>query len=377
MSRQTPSALVLAWIVALVACANDGETTSSSTGGVIDHGRLPSSSGDAGTGLGAPTSGASADAGSAGNSCARAQVGLRRLVPTVQVVVDASGSMAEPLGDCARRWDCLREALIGPRGLITDLQQTVSFGLTLFGGQIAKIEDGKVTEVINAMCPRVVHVAPAPNNRDSIAMRYQVANPGGGTPTAEALQLVIDSLPSPRDQLDTPIGAQIILLVTDGDPNVCSNPVATQYAPTEAQALRAQQKGIQLFALTVASDQNREHLQRMANLGAGLPADAAKGAPYFEPSGGAELSELLRRIVGNAVDCNVQLQGSVAAGQPGAECQGTVTLGGTPLECNGANGWRLEGKSTLVLQGEACQRFKFDPSVVLSADFPCNLVVLL
>src|SRR6185312_10951504 len=93
------------------------------------------------------------------NTCARAQVGISRIVPTVQVVVDASGSMAEPLGDCATRWECLREALIGDHGLITELQSTVNFGLTLFGGQIAKIEDGKIVEVLNATCPRILDVA--------------------------------------------------------------------------------------------------------------------------------------------------------------------------------------------------------------------------
>jgi hypothetical protein len=295
----------------------------------------------------------------------------------VQVVVDASGSMAEPLGDCGRRWDCLREALIGDSGLVTELQGTVSFGLTLYGGQIAKVEGGVVTEVIDSTCPRVVHVESALDNRDAIATRYEVANPGGGTPTAEALQLVVDALPNLNEQIDVVLGAQIIVLVTDGDPNVCADPVTTEYGPTEAQALRAQEKGIQLFALTVADDQNRAHLQRMANLGAGLAADAMPGAPFFEPSGADDLSEVLRRIVGGAVGCDVQLEGEVTASQPGDECEGIVTLNGTPLECNGADGWRLSGESTLVLQGEACEQFKVDPNVVLSADFPCELVEVL
>lgn len=375
MGRKTPSGLVLAWIGALAACAETGDATPIGDAGAREGAR-PRPVSDSQTKV---DRGATAGPGDSlpSSSCARAQVGLTRLFPTVQVVVDASGSMAEPFGECETRWKCLREALIGHEGLITELQRSISFGLTLFGGQVAKIENGKVVEVVNATCPRIVDVAPALDNRDAIAMRYEVANPGGGTPTAEALQFVIDALPSTRDQVETPIGPQIILLVTDGDPNVCTDPVATQYGPAEEQALRAQQKGIQLFALTVANDQNRAHLQRMANLGAGMPADAKPGAPYFEPSGAAELSELLRRAVGDAVGCEVQLEGTVSAAQPGDECKGSVTLHGRPLECNGADGWRLSGKRTLVLQGEACERYKFDPSVVLRADFPCDLVVLL
>lgn len=376
MPRQMPRGLALACLAAFAACASTGETTSNDPAAVIDASPSGVSSDAASVGA-VDGDSTPVDAGGTKTTCSHVEVAIKRLIPTVQVVVDASGSMSEPLGDCARRWDCLREALIGDRGLITELQRTVNFGLTLFGGQIAKVADGRVTQVINATCPRIVHVAAAPENREAIATRYRVANPGGGTPTAEALQLVVDSLPDPRALLDTSVGPQIILLVTDGDPNVCADPVATQYAPAEAQALRAQQKGIHLYALTVASDQNRSHLQRMANLGAGLPANATPSAPYFEPSGAAELSQLLRRIVGGAVACNVQLEGAVSAAQPGDECKGSVLLNGTALECNGANGWSLQGASTLVLQGEACERFKFDPSVVLSAKFPCNQVVLL
>lgn len=370
MGRKTPSALVLAGLSALAACA---EATDAASNVMLDGDRAQATPRDAS---------ARKDGGqntiSANNSCAHAQVNVRRLIPTVQVVVDASGSMTEPMsGACATRWDCLRGALIGDQGLITELQGTVSFGLTLFGGQIAKIEDGKVTEVLNPMCPRILDVAPALDNREPIATRYDIARPGGGTPTAEALRFAIDALPSPREQLESPIGPQIILLVTDGDPNVCTDPVATQYEPTEAQALRAQQKGIQLFALTVADDQNRAHLQRMANLGAGLAANAMPGAPFFEPNDSTELSEVLRSIVGDAVGCNVELEGTVNAAHPGDECKGTVAINGAPLECDGTDGWRLDGKRTLVLQGEACERLKFDPSVILNADFPCDLVSLL
>jgi hypothetical protein len=365
---------VLACLAVLVACADGAETTPNDGAGAYEAGLPVAASVDART---RGDSNVHRDDARGSKSCARASVGLTRVVPTVQVVVDASGSMAEPLGDCATRWDCLRGALIGDEGLITKLQSTVSFGLTLFGGQIAKIEDGKVVEVINSVCPRILNVDPALENRDNIARRYELANPGGGTPTAEALRFVIDALPSPAEQIESAVGPQIILLVTDGDPNECSDPVATTYGPTEAQALRAQQKGIQLFALTVASDQNRAHLQRMANLGAGLPADASPGAPYFEPSRAEELSESLRRIVGDAVSCEVQLEGTVSVKRAGDECEGTVILNSTPVECNGADGWRLEGARTLVLQGAACERFKFDPSVQLSANFPCELVTLL
>ncbi|MDB4987526.1 MAG: hypothetical protein JWN04_2704 [Myxococcaceae bacterium] len=189
MPRKTPRALALACLVALAACANADDITSKRDAGALDGERSHVAPGNpvANTDAAATTPSRTSHTTDSDDSCARVQVNVARLVPTVQIVVDASGSMAEPLGDCTTRWDCLRGALIGDAGLVTQLQTTVSFGLTLFGGQIAKIQDGQVVEVLNATCPRILDVSAALDNRDVIAMRYDTANPGGGTPTAEAL----------------------------------------------------------------------------------------------------------------------------------------------------------------------------------------------
>lgn len=381
MTRTIRRALALTLLIVLSACGSDAASSRDDgvhSGGAGGSGASSAAGGASGV-ASQPIAGTSSApiAGSADlgpNTCARASVGVTRLVPTVQVVVDASGSMAEPFAGCATRWECLREALIGERGLIAQLEGAVSFGLTLYGGQIAKVEDGMVTDVINAMCPRVLHVPAALENLAAIALPYGKANPGGGTPTAEALAPIIDALPDVALALDRDIGAQIILLVTDGDPNACTDPVMTSYGPTEAQALRAQQKHIKLFALTVADDQNTAHLQRMANLGAGLTADAVPGAPYFEPTNAEDLSQTLLDIVADAVGCEVKLEGQVSIAAPGDECRGEVTLDGEPIGCNESDGWRLLDPSTLQLQGEACRRFKLDASVLLSANFPCDLL---
>jgi len=320
--------------------------------------------------------GASGAAGLGEQTCARADVGVTRLIPTVEVVVDASGSMAEPFVGCPTRWQCLRDALIGDQGLITALQSTVRFGLTLYGGQIARVENGMVIETLDPTCPRRLHVTNALDNHATIAAPYQLANPAGGTPTAEALEPIVDALPDVTQALDQDFGPQIILLVTDGDPNTCVDPVTTDYAPTEAQALRAQQKHIRLFVITVADDQNAAHLQRMANLGAGMAADALPGAPFFDPNSAADLTDTLREIVGGAVGCEVKLEGKVSVKSAGDECRGDVALNGEPLACNEADGWRLLDASTIELQGAACERFKFDASVMLHANFPCDLLVV-
>jgi hypothetical protein len=372
------------WLVStlaavLAACA--GESGSGSMSGKPGVSVLPpSSAGSASGDFGNTAQQPNASTGASGvgampvvrpTDCARATVGVTRLIPTVEVVIDASGSMVDAFPGCTTRWECLRDALIGEQGLITSLQGTVRFGLTLYGGQIARVENGMVVETIDATCPRYLRLAPALDHRDAIAAPYERANPAGGTPTAEALAPIIDALPDVTRAIDEQLGPQIILLVTDGDPNTCAEPAHSDYGPTEAEAQRAQDKHIQLFVITVADDQDLAHLQRMANLGAGLRADALPGAPYFQPGSADDLTRTLLDIVGGAIGCEVKLEGKVKEGD---ECRGEVALNGDALPCNGADGWRLLDPSTIELQGAACERFKFDESVMVNAAFPCDLL---
>lgn len=46
-------------------------------------------------------------------NCAEADVNTARLIPTVHIVVDGSGSMVDPYGG-ATKWEALRDALVDP-----------------------------------------------------------------------------------------------------------------------------------------------------------------------------------------------------------------------------------------------------------------------
>ena len=71
---------------------------------------------------------------------------------------------------------------------------------------------------------------------DNDAQVFHV-EPGGGTPTGEALQKVVDSLPDYGSMLDSTEAAPIIILATDGEPNGCAN-AATWMAPSNSSRPR-------------------------------------------------------------------------------------------------------------------------------------------
>jgi hypothetical protein len=58
----------------------------------------------------------------------------------------------------------------------------------------------------------------------------------------------------------------------------------------------------------------------------------------------------------------------------GDACSGTVELDGEPLECDGADGWRLVDESHVELVGDACARFR--DSAMVSAEFPCDVILI-
>lgn len=53
-----------------------------------------------------------------------------------------------------------------------------------------------------------------------------------------------------------------------------------------------------------------------------------------------------------------------------------MKINGTALACGDPNGWALKDPSTVVIQGDACEKYKADLNAVLEADFPCEAIDL-
>ena len=310
------------------------------------------------------------------NKCTTVTLNASRITPNVMLVVDGSGSMVDdpdtgmpayypPTQMTTRRWDAVRTALIDPMmGVVPQLQGLVKFGLAVFGtGDI----------FAGGMCPLPLGVtAPALNNFPAVMNGLGPTPPGTFTPTGLALNAIVDMTPDGASlDPDKEAEPQIIILATDGNPNDCMSPM-TNFQPSIDAANKAAAKHIKMFVISVGTDSSAMHLQQMANIGAGMPMDTMPGAKVFYPENTAELSTTLSELIGKELSCEVKLDGKGVI--QGRECEGKVSIDGHDLECNGANGWRLNDPLHIEVLGTACDTFKKSASSMLLANFPCGVI---
>ena len=304
------------------------------------------------------------DAGSTKPSdCSRADVSATRVIPTVVLVIDQSDSMSDPFGS-STRWDTLRDFLLKPDGLIASLESQVSFGLAMYSAMPPP--QGGTLE-----CPLVTSVSPMVKNYAAIKDTYTKAKPIKDTPTGDAIDKIVADLPKPAPDQDN--GPVVLVLATDGEPDRCEelNPQNGQ-AEAVAAVTHAFEKGIRTFIISVGDEISTKHQQDMANAGVGHKM-GEPDAPYWNSDNDATLRDALTQIIGAQVSCEVTLKGEV---QSGDACDGTVTLGGTPLVCKDKNGWELVDSKHIRLLGDACNNFKNQKAAVVHASFPCSVQVV-
>jgi hypothetical protein len=180
--------------------------------------------------------------------------------------------------------------------------------------------------------------------------------------------MVIDRLPDPTVSA---VGAQIIVLATEGEPNSCAGDGGDPLTAVIAAARAAQAKHQKLYVVSVGNPLVPDYLQQLANLGAGLAIDASPGAQLHVPADPAALAGALGAIVDAELGCDSEISGGRIVAS--AECVGSVSLNGAELECNGADGWSLPDPTHIRVHGAACTALR-SPTAVLAADFPCDAV---
>ena len=312
--------------------------------------------------------------------CARQNVVTSRVVPTVWLVLDGSGSMVETLGDTSR-WNALRAALMDPTdGVVKSLEHEVKWGMVIYDGLTPgdiqqPLPDGGVAKFSMppaTTCPRLVTVEPALDNFMPLDMNYASTPLGGSTPTDQALNAVIGHLPDQTGQvLDGRIYPTIVVLATDGAPNnFCTTDFnmidAAPAVITAVNTLASMNTKTYVISLAGGDAMLTQHLEQVATAG-------MTGMPPFVPTNKAELVQVFKDIIGPAAACDVVLRGSV---KPGIECMGTIKVNGVPLTCNDPNGWMLKDKSTISITGTACDEYRNNLTAVLEADFPCEAIDL-
>lgn len=325
--------------------------------------------GSSGGGSGNSGNGSGATGGGLPTGCAEGTVRTSRVTPRVILLLDGSCSMStdypsngESSTECTdnggSRWAALRNALLDPNaGVVSRLAGVVEFGLVVYGTQ--------------PMCPLTADpILPALDNLAPIQGALGDAPPGMFTPTGAALDYVYRNLIEPASP-DEDMGKQIVVLATDGEPNSCDE-ARTDYEPSLQASELGKSMGITTYVISLAGAQGEfhDHLQQLANLGAGFDAQGGQQAMLYEPSTPEQLAAALETLIGGAVGCDIALNGDVNVN---AACQGTVTLNNQPVACNDPNGWILLDSRHIRLQGSSCDQFKNDMNASFKANFPCSI----
>jgi hypothetical protein len=299
-----------------------------------------------------------------GGVCPSIEVRVDAVIPTVQLLIDHSGSMNVEFGNSVRV-DAVREALLDNGGVVDTLQAQVRFGATLY-----------TSDDFNPPCPRLTAVAPTLNNLDAIddAIRddLDVDALGEDTPTGESLEAVAEAFPAPQAN-----DRRIIVLATDGEPDTCTDPDPEGGQRQEAARRRSEEAakrvfdefGIEVYVLSVGQDAAESHLQRVANAGVGKAFDDPDEAELYIANNKDELIAAFNDIIGGARDCSFTINGTVTDAEGG-----TVTLDGAELEY-GTDWEVINNGKTLRLLGDACESYLDGEASDIGAEFECDSII--
>src|SRR5690606_19245833 len=114
--------------------------------------------------------------GGSGLDCPQLEEVLLPQIPTFQLVVDQSGSMGEDFGGTSR-WEAVESTLVGNDGVVTQLQSSIRFGISLYRHD-------------TGTCPDVQSLAARLDAANDIAELFASEMPAGETPTGESLEII-------------------------------------------------------------------------------------------------------------------------------------------------------------------------------------------
>jgi hypothetical protein len=277
------------------------------------------------------------------------------VTPSVQLLIDRSGSMGSPLpGTALTAYQAMRQALVGMDGVVTKLQAKAHIGAALY--------------TADATCPRLNSTPTrALNNLAQVTQLIDSQVPNGNTPTGEAIDQVVTMFQSSPPPTGSP---PLIVLATDGLPGSCDG--TDGQVKSIAAATNAYTKGIRTFVLGIAGV-NDTFLQQVANAGQGLAPNGTVNAKFFTATSPQELQTAFLAVIGGAVSCEFKLSGTV---NPDYAQTGVVTVNGKTLAYG--QDWEVVNSTTIRLVGQACADLTSGTTVgvQVQASFPCGAVIL-
>ncbi len=297
--------------------------------------------------------------------------------PSVLVVFDKSGSMAQRMVAGATMWQIMRTAM---KSIVMNLQGQMRFGLQLFPGDPGCGTGGQVD------------VAVAENAFAAITQKLDATEAAGGTPTRLAMRTArayMAGLAVP------PRGKKAILLLTDGEPNChwdgpcvcptgfspspsgtscCRNGACTYFcnggdqldvagAASELSASAGAQTPVYVIGMAAGLE---DSLNRLAQAGG---APRSPGPPYYyEATSASSLEAAMTAIAKQIVPCEFTL-----VRPPPARDDVILRVGGQVVPRDTADGWMLSSDGLkITLVGAACQQLQtLGQSADIQVTFNC------
>jgi von Willebrand factor type A domain len=293
--------------------------------------------------------------GSGSDMCPAVAFTAKPTIPSVLLLVDRSGSMREDFGGVSK-WDAVRNALVdNTNGVVTTLASKAYFGAMLYD------------EVSGTACPRLATVPRALNNANAIRSALATQpDRNASTPTAKSIAAAAASFVANPPPAGSP---PLIVLATDGIPYVCSQGQTDDRPGSVAAAAAAFAGGYKVIPLSVGNGVGDQHLQDVANAGAGVQA-GQPNAPFYKANNPAALKAAFDAIIGGVVSCDLSVNGSVTQDQA---AQAVVKLNGRTLVFNSE--WQLIGDRTIRILGASCDELKSSAAPVVDGTFPCGVVI--
>lgn len=301
------------------------------------------------------------DAGPDG-ACPAVHFSPMKTTPSIELVLDRSGSMVKNKFGNQTRYEVLHDALTGAMGAVTMSQGGAYIGAALYAG-----DQSPCLNLNGFTVPRTLNNASA---IDSLIANH-VPDPMGSTPTADAIVKVTADFSANKPPAGSP---PVILLATDGEPNSC-NSITTDNGPSIAAVKAAYSAGIRTFIIGIAGLRT-DYLQDIANAGTGKATgqtpNCAGCSPFYTASDPASLVNGFNSIIGGVLSCELAISGRV---DPATASSGGVTLNGMALTYG--TDWVINASGTAIqLVGNACNTLKTASNPVVDASFPCGSVLL-
>ncbi len=283
---------------------------------------------------------------------------VNQIDPSIYLLVDASGSMANQLEpERPRPWPI--ENFQSAMTMLPDMLLNSRVGIGQFPFQ--QPPDTASTCTFRNL------VGVDANQAQEIRDAADGIEPWGDTPTGYALQQVLSLglLDDASDPLDA-ARPKVVVLVTDGDPTVgcdTGEPINTRASaiPEAIAGARAlASAGVPVYVVGFESGANPDTLDDIAEAGGTDAPDPTRR--HFVANNPTELVTVLGNIQADIASCNFQLMNT-----PAETDEIRVTVAGVAQTEDPANGFSYDAATgSLTMNGQACDEIKnsADPSAI-------------